>query len=295
MTDYEHISLSPITPILGAEVQGVNLSDLSSGVVDEIRSAFRDHLVLVFRDQHLTRDQHKAFGRLFGELQTHPAKTNLGAPGDPEIFDVNITEKTKVANGEAWHTDLSCEAVPPLCSALYITEIPPSGGGDTLFANMQEAYRTLSPSIQQMVNGLTAFHSGYRDLKAYGYEVKAGQTYPCATHPVVIAHPGTGIPVLFVNEPFTEKIHELSPRESSAILDMLYRHIETSTRFHCRVHWQKNTLVLWDNRAVHHHAVWDYYPETRRGERVTVKSEAAPLPYGELLTSLSPNQPQPSY
>ncbi|MEQ8860877.1 MAG: TauD/TfdA family dioxygenase [Pseudomonadales bacterium] len=273
---YEHLTVEPLTPRLGAEVRGVDLANPTPAMTEEIKRAFREHLVLVFRDQQLTRDEHKAFGRLFGELQTHPAKTQLGLRGDPEIFDVNITARTKVANGEGWHTDLSCEPVPPMASALYITEVPASGGGDTLFASMQEAYATLTPPIQQLLLGLTAYHSGYRDLRAYGVEVEPGQTYPCATHPVVIRHPETRQPVLFVNEPFTERINELSPRESAAILEMLYRHIETNTRFHCRVKWRERTLVLWDNRAVHHHAVWDYYPETRRGERVTVKGDAAP-------------------
>lgn len=86
--------------------------------------------------------------------------------------------------------------------------------------------------------------------------------------------------MLFVNEAFTDRINELSPRESTAVLDMLYRHIETNTRFHCRVKWRPRTLVLWDNRAVHHHAVWDYYPESCRGERVTVRADSAPVAYG---------------
>ena len=93
---------------------------------------------------------------------------------------------------------------------------------------------------------------------------------------MVTLHPDNGKPVLFVNEPFTEKVNELSRHESDALLHMLYRHIETNTRFQCRVKWQPQTLVLWDNRAVHHHAVWDYYPETRRGERVTVQCPAPP-------------------
>lgn len=276
---YQEIEVTTLTPKLGAEVTGANLASLSDTQVEEIKSAFRDHLVLVFRDQTLTRDDQKAFGRLFGELQTHPAKTNLGVPGDPEIFDINITPKTKVANGEAWHTDLSCEPIPPMASALYITEVPPSGGGDTLFANMYEAFDTLSDGVKSMLCGLTAFHDGYKDLKAYGFEPKLDQTYPTATHPVVTRHPETGRPVLFVNEPFTSHIHELSPRESEAVLGMLYQHIETNTRFHCRVKWQQNTVVLWDNRAVHHHAVWDYYPETRRGERVTMRQPEAPVAY----------------
>ncbi len=293
---YERLSVAPLTPCIGAEIGGLDLADPNPAAIDEVRRAFREHFVLVFRDQRLTRDQHKAFGRLFGELQTHPAKTHLGMRGDPEIFDVNITAKTKVANGEGWHTDLSCEPVPPKASALYITEVPASGGGDTLFANMQEAYATLTPPIQRLLLELTAYHSGYRDLRAYGVEAKPGQSYPCATHPVVIRHPETRQPVLFVNEPFTERINELSPRESAAILEMLYRHIEAGTRFHCRVRWRPRTLVLWDNRAVHHHAVWDYYPETRRGERVTVKSEKAPEAYrpapGEETARA---QPAPAY
>ena len=276
MTHYQNISVAKITPILGAEVSGVDLANLNEQAVGELRQAFTEHLVLVFRDQTLSREQHKSFGRLFGDLHLHPAKTNLGMPGDPEIFDIKITAKTKVANGESWHTDLSCEPIPPMASALYITQTPASGGGDTLFANMQEAFATLSAPLQKMLTELTAFHDGFKDLRAYGYQRKPGDTYPAADHPVVPIHPDTGLPILFVNEPFTERINELTKSESEAILDMLYRHIETNTRLQCRVQWQPNSLVLWDNRAVHHHAVWDYYPETRLGERVTMKSAAAP-------------------
>ncbi len=276
MTQVRSRSVENITPSLGGVVSGIDLANLSAEDEAFIRQAFKDRLVLVFRDQQLTREQHKTFGRLFGELHLHPAKTHLGMPGDPEIFDIRITAKTKVANGEAWHTDLSCEVIPPMASALYITEVPPSGGGDTLFANMQDAFATLSEPMQKLLSGLTAFHSGYKDLKAYGVIPKPGQHYPTASHPVVPIHPDTGKPVLFVNEPFTESINELQPAESAALLDMLYRHIETNTRFHCRIKWQPNTLVLWDNRAVHHHAVWDYYPESRTGERVTIKAVQAP-------------------
>jgi len=276
---YTKIEVKTITPKLGAEVSGVDLAHLDDRTIAEIHHAFKAHMVLVFRDQQMSREEHKAFGRTFGELQTHPAKTNLGAPGDPEIFDIKITAKTKVANGEAWHTDLSCEPIPPLASALYITEVPPSGGGDTLFANMYEAYDTLSDSVKSLLQGLTAFHDGEKDLLRYGYRLKPNETYPQADHPVVIAHPDTGKPVLFVNEPFTSHINELTKSESDALLDMLYRHIESNTRFHCRIKWQPNTVVLWDNRAVHHHAVWDYYPESRSGERVTVKQTKPPTAF----------------
>ena len=111
--NYKKIAISTITPKLGAEISGVDLANLDDETIKEVHHAFKEHMVLVFRDQQMNRDQHKAFGRTFGELQTHPAKTNLGAPGDPEIFDIKITADTKVANGESWHTDLSCEPIHP--------------------------------------------------------------------------------------------------------------------------------------------------------------------------------------
>lgn len=271
-----NLDLRPITPRIGAEVRGVSLASLTPADLESIRAAFVRHRVLVFRDQELDRDAHKAFGRHFGALQTHPAKTELGMPGDPEIFDVRIGPETKVANGELWHTDLSCEPIPPSASALYITETPPSGGGDTMFANMTDAFTSLSEPLRRMLVGLQAFHSGEQDLRAYGVRLRPGQSYPSAMHPVVIRHPASGEPVLYVNEAFTESIEGLSKRESDAILQLLFRHVEANTRAQCRVSWTPGTLVLWDNMGVHHHAVWDYYPERRSGERVTARCECAP-------------------
>lgn len=273
------LEYAPITPRIGAEVAGVDLGAPTPTQLEDIRSALTRHRVLVFRDQHLDRAQHKAFGRAFGALQTHPAKTELGLPGDPEIFDIRIDARTRVANGESWHTDLSCEPIPPLASALYITRTPPSGGGDTMFANMTDAFTSLAAPLRSMLIGLRALHSGEKDLRAYGVRLRPGQHYPSAVHPVVIRHPYSGAPVLYVNEAFTESILGLSRRESDALLQLLFRHIEANTRIQCRVRWQPNTLVLWDNQAVHHHAVWDYWPEPRTGERVTTKCEAPPAPW----------------
>ena len=273
---YAGLEIRPITPKIGAEISGVDLANPSDAQLAGIRAAFDRHRVLVFRDQQLDRAAHKAFGRHFGELQTHPAKTELGLKGDPEIFDIRIGPETRVANGETWHTDLSCEPVPPSASALYITETPPSGGGDTLFANMTDVFESLAEPVRKMLVGLTAFHRGEQDLRLYGVRLKPGQHYPSATHPVVIRHPRTGEPVLYVNEAFTESIDGLSKRESDAILQLLFRTVEAHTRSHCRVQWTPGTLVLWDNLGVHHHAVWDYWPERRTGERVTAKAAQAP-------------------
>ena len=140
--------ISPITPSVGAEISGVDLANLQTDNVSAIKDAFVKHHVLVFRDQGLTRDQHKDFGRLFGELHIHPSKRNGMNHEDPELFIVNTKPDAKLTNGEAWHSDVSCEEIPPLASILYVTKCPENGGGDTMFANMHAAFDELSPELQ---------------------------------------------------------------------------------------------------------------------------------------------------
>lgn len=281
MGDYQHLQVRPLTPHLGAEVFGIDLSALTPAALTEIRQAFTAHSVLVFRDQTLTREAHKAFGRQFGELHTHPSHRLRKSDSaiDPEIFKIQTTPTTRHANGEAWHTDLSCEPRPPMASLLYVQELPGDSGGDTLFANLSLAYEGLSDPLKRLLAPLTAFHDGRRDLRAYNVNLNADQNYPSASHPVVTRHPDTGLPVLFVNRSFTEHIHGLHRYESDALLELLWRQVESNPRLHCRVRWQPGTLTLWDNRNTWHHAVWDYYPATRTAERVTVAGAEAPPPF----------------
>lgn len=271
------VSIEVITPTIGAEVLGVDLAeDLANPiVVDVIKAAFIDHHVLVFRDQHLDQAEHKAFGRLFGELHVHPSRRRAGAGVDPEIFVVEANADTTLNNGGLWHTDLSCEPVPPLGSMLMLTDAPPDGG-DTLFATMHGAYETLSEPVRRFVDGLSAHHDQRQDLRSYGYEPRAGAEYPASTHPVVVAHPETARPLLYVNPAFTTHIEDLSAAESSAILAMLHGHVAATPSIQCRVRWEPGTLVFWDNRCTQHFAVWDYAPAYRRGERVTICADAPP-------------------
>lgn len=269
--------IEAITPNIGAEVHDVDLRTVvdDTRAMAALRSAFLEHHVLVFRDQDLDRDAHKAFGRCFGELHIHPSKRDLGVGGDPEIFTVKTTERTVRNNGGRWHMDVSCEAVPPLGSMLLLTEVPPAGG-DTLFANMHLAWETLSPAVQRFLQPLTAHHDGRQDLRWYGIVPEAGKTYPEHHHPLVVAHSETGRPLLFVNEAFTAGIDELSDRESRAVLDMLFDHIRSDPTTQCRVRWEPGTMTFWDNRCTQHFAVWDYAPHPRRGERVSICGTEAP-------------------
>ena len=279
MSEYS-FNCEPLTPHLGAEITGLNLADLSDAQFGELEHAFARYAVLVFRDQALSREQHKAFGARFGELHVHPShalrKNSDKNSEEVHIFKVKATPTTEFANGEAWHTDMSAESLPPKISILYVRELPGESGGDTLFANMYMAFETLSPALQAWLRTLNAYHDGMKDLAAYNVQLAPGQTYPNATHPVVIRHPVTDREVLFVNRSFTERIEELTRAESDALLEMLWHHVENNPRFHCRVRWRPNTITMWDNRCTWHHAVWDYFPHTRYGERVSVNADARP-------------------
>ena len=273
------MNISSITPTVGAEITGVDLADLSPEAVSSIKAAFLKHHVLVFRDQTLSRDQHKAFGLLFGDLHIHPSKRNGMNQQDPELFIINTKPDAKLTNGEAWHSDVSCEEIPPKASILYVTKCPENGGGDTMFANMHEAFDELSPALQSFLLSKTAYHDGEIDLRNYGVRLRDGQTYPKASHPLVPRHPENGRPYLFANGSFTSHIEGIPRWESDMLLQGLYQRTATNPRIQCRVKWQPNTLVMWDNRSVQHHAILDYAGFARYGERVSVLDSERPQPF----------------
>ena len=268
---YVSIQVDKLTPHAGAEIRGVDLSQpLDERTFKEIHDALIDSGVIFFRDQHLTPEQQKAFGRLFGELHMHPAAPRELAD-HPEILVIHADEKSKHVAGENWHSDVSCDLEPPMGSILYMHELPPVGG-DTLFASMYAAYEALSEPMKRLLEPLTALHEGEHVYRGrYGVD-DTGKTFPKAEHPVIRTHPVSGRKALFVNGGFTTRIKQLKRPESDALLQFLYRHVETP-EFHCRFRWQVNSVAFWDNRCVQHHAMWDYYPQRRHGHRVTIKGD----------------------
>jgi len=270
-----NIELNPITPHIGAEVLGVDLSqELSHEEFCAIHQAHIDWTVLVFRDQVLDREQHKAFGRKFGSLHVHPMNFSKG--GDAEILTVKTTANSAYTAGDGWHTDVTCDEYPPMGSMLYITETPKGGGGDTLYADMYLAYELLSDPIKEMLQGLTAVHDGAIPYVGSYKSTPPEGGYPRTEHPVIVTHPESGKKVLYVNSGFTSHIKGLRAWESRALLDMLYKHIAQTPKLTCRVEWKPNTLTFWDNRCTQHHAVWDYYPDSRYGERVSIIAGSRP-------------------
>ena len=265
MRQYQNLELELLSPVLGAIVNGVDLSKpITLEMFEEIHSAWMAHQVLFFRDQRLTPQDHLNFAGLFGEFHIHPAAPY--AEQNPALMVIHTDQKSKRNNGSGWHSDVSADEEPPLGSFLHLHTVP-NIGGDTLFANMYSAFSALSNSMQQFLESLEAEHvSNYAGF--YG-DHKPQRDYPQATHPVVRTHPVTKRKALYVNAGFTKRIVGLSSQESRSLLDFLFRHIENPT-FQCRFKWQVNSLAMWDNRCVQHMALWDYFPETRSGLRVTI-------------------------
>lgn len=259
-----------MTPGIGAEIRGVDLGrPLDDRAFEAVHEALMQNLVVFFRDQHMDHAQQKALGGRFGELHVHPAAPSVA--GHPEVMVIHADANSKFVNGESWHSDVSCDLEPPMGSILYMRTMP-EVGGDTLFANMYAAYEALSAPMRRLLCGLTALHDGealYRGR--YGTDDR-GRVYPRADHPVIRTHPATGRQALFVNSFFTTRINELGRAESDALLGFLFRHVETP-EFSCRFRWEPNSVAFWDNRAAQHHAIWDYYPHTRSGTRVTIKGD----------------------
>jgi taurine dioxygenase len=271
-TPFETISIDKITPIIGAEIGGVDLSrPVQEQQMQELHRALAENLVIFFRRQSLNAEQHLALGRAFGPLHVHPAAPH--APGHPELMIIRADADSQRANGEGWHSDVSCDQEPPMGTILYIRQCPPAGG-DTLFASMYAAYEALSDRLKAYLDGLVAVHDGeqvYRGTYAnLGVSDKA--VYPRAEHPVVRTHPVTGRKGLFVNRGFTRRILGVPRDESAAMLAYLFDHAEDPL-FQCRFRWQQDSVAFWDNRCVQHRALWDYWPHTRSGFRVTVAGD----------------------
>jgi taurine dioxygenase len=269
---YQTIAVRKVTPTIGAEIAGIDLSQpLGNQQFQEIHDALMDNLVVFFRDQKISVDQHIAFGRRFGDPIVHPAASSSIA-GHPEIRVVKSDESTVTATGEVWHSDLSCQPEPPMGSILYITDVPPDGGGDTAFANMYLAYERLSARMKAHIEGLSAIHDGGHVYTQPTYDARQDKQLPRAEHPIVRTHPVTGGKALFVDRGFTTRIVGLPADEGAAILEYLLRHLE-QPEFQCRFHWEAHSIALWDNRCAQHRAIYDYHPHRRYGHRVTIRGD----------------------
>ncbi|CAF3477589.1 unnamed protein product [Fusarium graminearum] len=275
--------VSHLTPTIGTEVEGVQLSSLSDAGKDELARYVAERKVVAFRNQDfadLPISEALKFGGYFGRHHIHPTS---GSPeGHPEIHLVHRSAgdksyedffKTRVSS-VAWHSDITYEQQPPGTTFLYVLDNPDTGG-DTLFANTVEAYNRLSPTFQKLLHGLKATHSGIEQVNASVKKGSIKRREPVVNeHPIVRTHPVTGEKSLYVNPQFTRSIVGLKKEESDAILNFLFEHIAWGADFHARVKWAKGTVVVWDNRSVQHTAILDWHSGQRRHlARITPQAE----------------------
>jgi taurine dioxygenase len=274
------IDVRPLAGHIGAEILGVDLTTtLEPSVVAEIRAALLRWKVVFFRDQHISQEQHIAFGRLFGEVT--PAHPTLPAefPEHPEILLLD-NQRTLMADGprveSRWHTDVTFVPNPPMASILRGVVVPPYGG-DTQWTNLVVAYERLSPEVQRFIDGLHAVHHNVLPLARgempTGLAQRFASTDIRSVHPVVRVHPETGEKAIFVNPNFTSHIVELSRQEGRHILAMLYEHLSNPV-FTCRFRWEPGSIAFWDNRATAHLVPTDTPPEFHRSmQRITLAGD----------------------
>ena len=295
---YDHITVEAITPMIGAEISGIDLrAPITPEIAADNQRALHNWRVVFFRDQDISNDQLKAFGRAFGPLTpAHPIAEGL--LDHPEIWERSVAEyrarherNTTLPPGrepqrdyKGWHIDITFVANPNSYSLLHGTEIP-AYGGDTLFANLIAAYEGLSPKIQRLIDDLQAVHqtssydAGGRERKPRKDGRSSGPFV--SLHPLVRIHPETGEKLLFLNPGTTTHIVGLKERESQALLDLLYGEL-TRPEYAVRFRWSPKALVVWDNQAVAHAGPIDYahFNLGRTVRRITVAGELPTGPDG---------------
>ena len=282
----DSIRVEPLTCAIGAEVSGVHLglASRSTELMAEIRALLLQHKVLFFRDQDITRAEHVAFARHFGDLEDHPvAGSDPEHPGLVRIYKSPDAPNDRYEN--AWHTDATWREIPPFGCVLRCIECPPVGG-DTMWVNMALAYERLPEGVKDQIIGLRARHSIEATFGAampIEKRLALKAQFPDAEHPVVRTHPETGEKVLFVN-PFTTHFTNFHTPEnvrygqdftqgSSQLLQYLISQAQIP-EYQVRWRWTPNSMAMWDNRSTQHYAVMDYPPCHRKMERAGIVGEA---------------------
>jgi taurine dioxygenase len=272
--------IQPITKAIGATVEGIDLNkDLTAAVADELYEALMKHHTLVFRKQALTPEAHIAFADSIGPVVPfHPFYPSIDGHGPIAVI---TDKKDSPPENDMWHSDLSATKKPPFGSVLRSKVIPPIGG-DTLWCSMHAVYDSLSPAMKRYLEGLEASHElmvSYGHTLDWNKAPNRAETLRNATpeelavpHPVVMPHPSTGRPLIYVNGAYTARIIGLPEVESRRVLENLYA-ISSNPHYSFRLHWEPDTVVVWDNYATQHLAVGDHYPQYRVVERVTIADD----------------------
>jgi taurine dioxygenase len=268
------LEVRPLSGAIGAEIFGVDLAEAQSAdMIQELRAALLEHVVIFFRDQELSPRQLLALAERFGEPAEYPLIKGL--PECPLVLPI-VKEPHERSNfGGIWHSDTAYLERPALGTLLYALGTPPAGG-DTMFANMYLAYETLSEGMRRLLDGLRAVNVAGKPVTLKTREHMHGKRGTAvdpeatsAVHPVVRTHPETGRKALYVNFAHTLRFEDMTEDESAPILEYLFAH-QIKPELTCRFRWRPGSLAFWDNRASQHYPLNDYHGHRRVMHRVTL-------------------------
>jgi len=279
--EFKGFDVEPVSGALGAFIRNLDITQpIDAHTAEELRAALVHYMVLFFRDQPLEPPEHVRFAETFGDVQMGGTIPRLEA--HPEIKKQEYTHQSQVTGDVNMHADDTFVEIPSRCSILHGVKMP-KAGGDTIWVNCEAAYAALSEPMKTLLEPLQAEHnlSAKFGNLAPGVEdpemkVKIFNHYPPVEHPVIRTHPVSGRRCIFVNEMVTNRIIGLEPDESELILNFLFAHLKKPI-FQCRLHWEDNTVVVWDNRATQHLVLADFQPSYRLNQRIAIKDDARPV------------------
>jgi taurine dioxygenase len=273
---YKHLSVHPITPNIGAHIEGIDLANIgSTDIKNELRQALFEFQVLFFRQQQILPEQQVSIARIFGD----PDKVKSLFPRHESQKSIEKVESSPQGyryGNDQWHADVTFSDNPPTGTVLYSHVIPPIGG-DTLWSSATAVYKALPEKLRGYLADLEAIHSiensgwaGYFDQLTDGQAQfnKTRIDHPPVVHKVIQTHPITGEKILYVNPEFTIRIKGLPRQQSDALLNFLF-HYFLQPEYQVRLRWDTHTVAIWDNRATQHYAVADYDWQERRLSRIT--------------------------
>lgn len=279
---YGHIQALPVASSMGAEICGADLKNMTQEVFEEVQDALFRHKAIFFRNQKLSHAEHLAFSERFGEVTDDPYSSE---EKDVHPHIVSIGKEANVVVGRAfgggWHSDSPFLEKPPALTILRSVDVPPYGG-DTLFADAALAYRALTPTMQKVLSSLRIHMSSKRQIQSLkskgtlsreyattGLEEKA---FSGQCHPLVRTHPYTGEKSIYVAGGYSAGIEGMNEDESSIFIDFLMSHV-IQHAMTCRIRWEPDMILMWDNRSCLHQAPNDYDGYRREMYRSMVAGE----------------------
>ena len=272
-------SIRQLTPAIGAEISGIDLSDdLSNEQLNQIYDDLIRYNVIFFRNQKISPEAHINIAKSFGTIEEpHPIYPHV--EGFPEIVLLE-NNKNNPPDTDEWHTDVTFKSDPPFASILYSKIIPPVGG-DTLWCSLSKIYDALPVDMKKYLETLRAIHdmgdfrNNYMQEDNFESAKKLNrgfEEFGHAVHSVVKTHPVSKKKFLYVNPGFTSQIVGMSSPDSNNLLTYLFN-LMSKPEFQIRFQWTPDTLAIWDNRCTMHYAIGDYMPHQRVMNRITISND----------------------